>query len=477
MNIKNFQRLRFPLFVLSLFSLLFVACNDDNDPYANLDDAARQNVKTNEWILENMQFWYYWNETMSTAGDKTLTPDNYFETLLVDEDRFSWIQDNYQELLNSLKGISKESGYEFVLYRESEGSENVIAQIVYVKANSPASAAGLERGDVITHVNNVHFTTENYSDLIDDMKENHTIQYKQLDLATESLGEAQTLSMSPVEYSENPNHLSKIIDADGRKIGYYVYTFFANGPTDGSQQYNNAMDQVFSDFKAAGITDLVLDLRFNSGGAETAANNLASLIGSGVNNSKIFTRREYNDGVNEQIINDPEYGEEFLTSKFINKAANIGSQLTGNRVYILTSTRTASASELVINSLKPFMDVFIIGNKTYGKNVGSISLYDEEDPNNKWGMQPIVVKVYNSLNQSDYGAGFTPNVLDPDNSLFLRPLGDPQEALLAHAIGQITGTATGGRFATRPGKEFVGHSLDHKRRGFELVVGTNALPH
>jgi hypothetical protein len=117
------------------------------------------------------------------------------------------------------------------------------------------------------------------------------------------------------------------------------------------------------------------------------------------------------------------------------------------------------------------MDVFLIGDVTYGKNVGSISLYEEDNASNTWGMQPIVVKVYNSLDQSDYGNGFTPNVLNEDNGLFIYPLGDTRETLLSQAIAQITGTATTGRAPSREARPIIGHSLDQKRRGFSLVIG------
>jgi carboxyl-terminal processing protease len=143
-------------------------------------------------------------------------------------------------------------------------------------------------------------------------------------------------------------------------------------------------------------------------------------------------------------------------------------------VYVLTSSRTASASELIINALKPFMDVFLIGDVTYGKNVGSITLHDEQDATNKWGLQPIVVKVFNSLDQSDYGNGFQPNVIDKDNGLYLYPLGDMREALLAQAIGQITGASTSGRQrAPEEVREVIGHSIDQHRRSFNLIIDQN----
>lgn len=453
---------------VALITLIIIAGSCD-------DDSPSGHARVNDWIMENMEFWYFWNTQLPTSPDKGLAPDAFFESLLVDEDRFSWIQENYQELLNSLQGISKEAGFEFVLYVESTGSSTVIGQIVYVKPSSPAEAAGLLRGDVFTQINGQVMTVDNYSTVLSGLKENFTMRYKHLDLQSETFGAEQTVSLQPIQYAENPNYLAKTIDVEGKKIGYYVYNFFANGIGDGNE-YTTQMDNIFSTFKSEGITDLVVDLRFNSGGAETAANALASYFGKGIDNTKTFARREYNADVEELIVNDPEYGPAFLVSKFENKASNVGGQLTGGRVYILTGSRTASASELVINALKPYMEVFLVGDVTVGKNVGSISLFEENDPTNTWGMQPIVVKIFNSLDQSDYGNGFTPNITDEDNSLILYPLGDEREALLSHAIGHITGDGSSGRKgAEKNAKQSVGHSLDLKRRTNQLVIDNDLV--
>jgi hypothetical protein len=114
------------------------------------------------------------------------------------------------------------------------------------------------------------------------------------------------------------------------------------------------------------------------------------------------------------------------------------------------------------------MEVFIIGNKTYGKNVGSISIYEKSDPKNTWGMQPIVVKSFNSLDQSDYSTGFTPNILDLDNGAQY-PLGDVNEKLLSLAINNII---NGGRVAASEPSfgSFVGHSFDFKGRNMDLII-------
>lgn len=434
------------------------------------EDDEHPNEYVNNWIEVNMDFWYYWNTTLPADPDKTLAPDKFFESLLNDADRFSWIQDNYQELLNSLQGVNEEAGYELALFLESEGSTNVIAQIVYIKPASPAEAAGLKRGDVITHINSQQLNTQNYKTVLAATGDDHTLTYRELDLANETFLPAQTKSLTTVVYAENPNFLSKVFTHNDRKIGYYVYNLFSTGPVQGSTTYNTEMDYIFASFQSAGITDLIIDLRFNSGGAESATVNLASLVGKGVDATKVFTIREYNTLVEAEIKSNANLGAGFLDVEFLTKAQNVGNQLTNNRVYILTGTRTASASELLINGLRPYMDVFLIGSTTVGKNVGSISIFNEDDTRNTWGMQPIVTKSLNSLEESDYSNGFEPQVALPDNNLIVYPLGDERELLLSRALQEITGGDPGRVRAAKTWSREVGHSLDLKKHSNVLII-------
>ncbi len=450
------------------FTLLQSCKKDDPQPVSNANDYV------NSWILENMKADYYWTDYLPTSPDKTLKPSDFFTSLLhKPDDRFSWIQENYQDLLNSLQGVSKEAGYEFALYYADNAKVNLVAIVLYVKKGSPAETAGLKRGDAFTHINSTQLTVSNYQTVLQQISSNHTITYHAADYASQTYGSAVTLSLSVVEYAENPNYMSKVITVGSHTIGYYVYNLFSTGPDANSTQYNDEMDMVFDQFKTAGITDLVLDLRFNSGGAITASVNLASLIGPGIDNTKVFVKRQYNSNLQQQILNDPNYGADFLLTKFTNKTQNIGSLLNNNRVYILTSHRTASASELIINGLKPYMEVFMVGSTTYGKNVGSISIYAQNDAKNTWGMQPIVVKSANSLDQSDYSNGFTPNIEDADNG-FLFPLGDPNERLLSLAVNNIL---AGGRISSAgEGRgELVGHSFDFKNRNSDLIIGAKVI--
>lgn len=452
----------------AVLGLLFwlVACREDEPA------PLGPNEYVNNWILENMQGVYYWNTSIPSAPDKSLAPPDFFKSLLEKNDRFSWIQENYLELQKLLQGVRKEAGYDFTLYRETAASDNFVAHIVFVKANSPATAAGLKRGDLITHINSERLTASNYQSLLAKLGETHTITFQPYDYTQQTFGTAATLTLVPVELVENPILFKSVITLSGKKIGYLVYRFFTPGP---NNQYITEMDQAFQEFRDAGISDFVLDLRFNNGGTISVATHLASLVGKGIDNTKIFYKLLYNTNVMEQIRNDPRTGEASLTQRFIAKSQNIGSLLGSGNIYILTSARTASASEMVMNGLRPFMNVISIGATTAGKDLGSVTIYQENDPQNTWGMQPIVVRLVNT-NDQGYSAGFAPSVPLSDNALLLYRLGDVRERLLNKALEMIVGAPVSGRTGvTTSWGEEVGSSLDATSRLREPRLETPAF--
>ncbi|GHT79560.1 hypothetical protein AGMMS50262_23410 [Bacteroidia bacterium] len=211
------------------------------------------------------------------------------------------------------------------------------------------------------------------------------------------------------------------------------------------------MNQVFGKFQEKGINELILDLRYNSGGAITTSIALSSMIANQTS-SDLFGKEEFNalidsyfreaEGANYNKLFFQDRIEKYDMDGTVLERVAIN-KLTGlNRIHVLTSNRTASASELVINGLQPYMNVVLIGTTTYGKNVGSVTLY-EEDPqkqkNNTWGIQPIVVKFTNATHSSDYGNGFVPDVEAGEYQelpLFL-PLGDTEEVMLRTALIHI----------------------------------------
>lgn len=458
---KLIASFRYGVATLLLSGFLGLEACKDNEPLTG-------NAYVNTWIYDHMNFWYYWNNQIPTKISKNQEPETFFNSLLSNDDRFSSIHDDYTSILKALEGVSKEAGYEFTLFRESEANSNVIAQVLFIKPGSPASSSALKRGDVITHFNGQQITLDNYRNLLNQITENHTLTYRPITVTSSSsgsFGSPVSLSLNTVEYQENPNFYTGTYDEGQKKAGYYIYNFFASG-IDTGKEYNNQMDQIMTDFAAQGITDLIVDLRYNGGGYVEASLNLASVIGKNIDNTKTFSKRQFNTTVSDYFkLTDAD-----VIDKFVSKAQNIGNSLSGN-LYILTGPRTASASELIINGLRPFMNVILIGEVTVGKNVGSIPVYEENDPKNKWIMLPIVMKSFNSNNQSEYGNGFIPEVF-VDEGTYLLPLGDREEPLLSAALAHIA--ASPGRLAVPKTKHVfgrrIGTSLDFRNNGVRNLM-------
>lgn len=454
------------LFRILLFGLLMwgaVGCQDEEDTEPVVEEPVNPNIAINKWINDVMKEVYLWLGEMKTPIANTSNPEDYFESLLNrPTDRFSVIYPDYKELINSLNGVTLEAGYEFTLYRESSSNNNVIAEVTYIKKNSPAANAGMKRGDYIVRINGTQMTLENYRQVLGQIDKQHTLNTIRFNEGAGNFQPLPEISLNPVQLAENPNFLDSVYTINGEKIGYVVYHFFAPGPGNNSTAYDQEMDGIFADLKAQGIQHLIVDFRYNGGGFVSSAVNLASLIAPDVKSTDIFSKTKYNSFLmqfdNLKNVQTP----------FRSKAENLGKTLKGNRVYILTSTRTASASELIINGLKPYMDVFIIGDKTTGKNVGSVPFEDTENLSNKYGMLPIVSRSYNSLDQSEYTNGFLPNIEAKESSERLKPLGDVNELLLRKAIEQITGIPSGARFQQLDRVD-VGSTLDDKVRAGVMV--------
>nr|WP_293834021.1 S41 family peptidase [uncultured Arsenicibacter sp.] len=442
------------------------------------DPALAENGLVDNWILSNMRDLYYWNDKLPAKPDTTLAPADFFDSILYkydatlrpDGDRFSWIEDDSQSLEAELSGQSKTTGMEFNLYLRSSGSDAVIAQVLYVLPNSPAAKAGLVRGDIISKVNGTSLTKTNYYALL---FQQTSFTFGLAKVSNSTLVDMDdTRSVTAETFQEDPVFMDSVYTVNGKKVGYLVYNLFTQAPYGSTgTQYDNEVDAVFAGFKAQGVTELILDLRYNGGGDERSAINLASLIGKNVDNTKEFFHEEYNSQVTQYLKS--QYGSSVFVNNFTNKAQSIGANL--NRVFVLTTDWTASASELIINGLKPYMSVVTIGSTTYGKNVGSTTISDDTGKI-KWGLQPIIVKAYNSLGQSDYTGGFAPTV-EIEEPITLKPLGDVNEDLLSTALQQISGTGSG-RFGIRNNNPLtvIGSSVQRKAGGSNFFVHLKSLP-
>ena len=462
-NPSNRQFILIPL----LAALLLGACREEEEPVVEevVVEEISRNASINEWIQEEMDIYYLWLENMRNAGSKEKEPEDYFEALLYrPTDRFSDIFQSATELTDGLGGTSTESGYEFGLFTTPTQGQ-VIAEVTYIKRGSPAENKDIQRGDIITAINGQGITVDNYRTLLREISNAHTISYRRFNESTGSFEIKPDLQMEVARVSENPNFMDSVYTIGNQKIGYVVYHFFAPSPTPQTPNtvpvYDNEMDQIFQKLKTEGINHLIVDFRYNGGGYVSSAVNLASLIAPGVSTAEVFSKTKFNS----YLMGFDNFRN--WQTPFKNKAENVGAQL-GGKVYILTSRRTASASELIINSLRPYMDVVIIGDRTTGKNVGSIVIEDEDNPDNNYGLLPIVSQSFNSRDQSDYGTGFFPNVEAKENTERLRPFGDVNELLLRTAIAQITGTPPVGRYEILDRRD-LGNTIDLKIRSGVMI--------
>jgi len=391
-----------------------------------------------------MDVLYFWNTQMPAKRDETLYPSDYFKSLLyTTEDRFSYIAEDFAQLSDQLSGVQMEAGYDFSLFLKAEGSTDVIGIIDYIKPNSPASLTDLKRGDIFFTINGKQLTVDNYQDLLKETYAPHTLGIYQN-------GAIHDISLTVTKYVENPVLLDSIYSMGGKKIAYLIFNFFSTDNGDYSYSYVKELNDIFGKYKQANVNDLILDLRYNGGGQVDVAVALASMI-SNRTSSDLLCIDEYNSIVDTELKKEDgaNYNKTFFDDNVVvrNQNGDIVNQSTAinklglNRLYVLVTGNTASASELLINGLKPYMDVTLIGETTYGKNVGMWFIYEtdaQKQKDNRWGMLPIVFKTYNSANQSDYSKGFTPDIEADEYETFpLLPLGDIDETLLRTALVTI----------------------------------------
>lgn len=456
--------------LLFLFAgLFFVSCSksdvNDNptDPNGELPgpeptDNVDLEIKDFEW--KGLNFWYLYKDDVSELADDYFanqselndwlatwdTPEKlFYDGLLYDypnTDRFSWIVDDYTELEQALSGITKSTGMDYGLSYYPDSNEKVLGYVRYVLPNTPAKDAGVKRGMIFTEINGQQITVGNYKDLLS--SDPFVITLGKLENGTVTTTD-QTISLDKVVVEEDPVFIAKTIDVGTKKVGYLMYNGFYD-------EYDEELNNAFGDFKNAGVTDLVLDLRYNGGGSVATAVDLASMI-TGQFEGKVFIRSKYNSTITNIIGAN---SEDLVTRMdgFINDTDSDDSNdiainsLKLNKVYIIGTGSTASASELVMNNLAPYIDVVHIGTTTVGKVQASTTLYDSTDPyfrkrgtlnpDHKYAMQPLILTSVNA-NGEAHPEGLTPDIEKKEYIDTFGTLGDPNEPLLAVALDQIGG--------------------------------------
>ena len=452
-------------FYLLTFIIVFNGCKksgDDEDP--NII-RIETDLEISDFIWKGLNQYYYWQESVSNLSDskkenesdyayylsQNTNPETFFNSLLHPDDKFSWIVDDYIELENMLQGIDNSDGMEFGLYVECN-DQNIFGFVRYVQKGSDAESKGVKRGMVFSDINGTRLNRDNYRDLLYNQANNtynvkfSQISYNQNNQCANIIPGQEDITLVKSRIVKNPIHISKIIEIQGQKVGYLMYNQFVGVVESEGKDYNSELNNVFSNFLSDGINDLVVDLRYNPGGRISTSINLASMI-TGQFNNQVFAKERWNSKLmNYWDENSPES----LLNRFTNKLSNNESifSLNLDRVFVLTSARTASASELLINGLDPYIDVIHIGDFTVGKNQGSITVYDyindsrDKNPNHMYAMQPIVLKIGNVAGYTDFPDGLEPDIFIKESLLNPGVLGDIEEPLLKIAIDQIFGDAS-----------------------------------
>lgn len=431
----------------------------------------------NDWIHEEMSIYYLWNDKIPRMPDYSLKPNVFFSSILntfhpvsnPDGDRFSWIQENYVDLLDNLSGVSSdEIGFEYIFAWADASRSNYYALVLYPRPGTDAQEKGIDRGRFVTQINGQDITPENYRELFGGTGTKrlsmadwiYNVEREQYFLEDT---EEVTIQMHN-RYAENPVYMDSVYTVGGSKVGYLVYNFFGRDRGDDSNEYDKLLMERLAALNSQGITEMVLDLRYNGGGAVSSAMALASALVRDRSTDNVLVTSQYNVIVHTSLSrqNGADYNKDYFIDQVLDTKIPIPS-MNLQKLYVLTSGWTASASEYVINGLKPYMDVVLVGETTYGKNVGSITFYEEDDPKNKWGMQPIIVKYANSLGFSDFTAGFTPDYeVDEFADLFLFPFGDTNDPMLGKAMDVITGGTASTRSAMKFSTPFRSSQVDEK---------------
>ncbi len=450
--------------ILFLFlGLIIVACNNDDDngiQNGNTPDATSNDVTVQDFMWKAMNLWYFWQNEVTDLADTRFTtnqeyteflqsesdPETFLRSLLFTEDRFTFWNEDFEVLLNSLSGISQNNGLQFfVIDLTADDTDNLFGFVRNVIPGSDADLKGMQRGDVFYAVDGQTLTSNNFNTLLFGENATYTLSIGELDVANRLvLPTNEEITLTKEEnFQENPIRLATTLDVGGQKIGYLMYRQF-------NRNFNSELNDVFGQFVADGVTDLVLDMRYNGGGSVNTSRLLASMI-YGTNTNDLYIKQRWNSKIQEQLTD--EQTEDFFASTVDGQQLN---SLNLNRVFVLGTDRTASASELVMNGLDPYIEVIHIGTTTRGKNEFSISLVDNPDnsyiytsstendinPDNRWIIQPLVGRNENAIGFFDYTAGFTPDIELDEDVFNLGQIGDINEPLLARAIQEITGVSS-----------------------------------
>jgi carboxyl-terminal processing protease len=356
---------------------------------------------------------YFWYANLAAPDERAASMDAYFQSMLYrPTDRYSFTQPSVA--FNQVFTDGRRIGYGYTTVWADAG--HTIMRVRNVEPRSPVALAGLARGDIVVSI-------DGYTpDAIAGGQAGPVTAagIERTFVVRNAAGVQRVLRVQSAEYPLTPVATVATLDAvrDGApvKVGYLAYSQFV--------QYSSFdLYNAFVQFAQAGVGELILDMRYNGGGSVAVSRDLASMIGGDRTGNLLYAYLRFNDknrGMNTSVV--------------LNTSVPGGTPfpMPGGvpRLIVIGSGSTASASELIINGLRPFMPVVLVGETTYGKPYGFI-------PRDNCGTiyNAVQFTTVNSLNQGHYDTGFTPDCPVADD--LDHQLGDPAEARIRAALGYI----------------------------------------
>lgn len=416
----------------------------DVNGYAYPDKAGSTLHELN-WLRSWSHDTYLWYNDIVDQNPATFDdPVKYFETLKTTavtstgkpRDRFHFWQKTaeYEQFASS--GGRVDYGARFIWVKSSPPRS---LKIAYVEANSPASKAGLARGTSIISVDGVRIEDgTDVSTLLSGVYPESDTQSHTFVVQNTGESTSQTVTLTPKVVTVNPVHNTRVIDAHNGKVGYLTFNTFSTATAE------QALKTAFDTLSSQSISDLVIDLRYNGGGYLAIASQLGYMVAGTRSESYTFEKTVFND--KHPNVN-PVTNQSIVPMPFI--STGLGFSVTQgqalptvslNRVFILSSARTCSASEALINGLSGIdVDVILIGDTTCGKPYGFYST-----DNCGITYSSIQFRGENAKGFGDYADGFSPNNVLSDAGVrvtgcavqddFSKPLGDENEAMLKTAL-------------------------------------------
>jgi len=358
----------------------------------------------------DIYLWY--NQIPTTFNGRTYADPNKIMTAIRQfsiEPGFSQPVDKWsfavkqQEWDNVSSGIAGDFGLSVFFPTETD------LRVKHVERESPAGKAGIRRGWRITKINgNDNINTSNVNFVVQNVFESNSTSFtfQKPDNST------VTITLNAASYQENPIVLDSVYTIDTKKIGYFVFNSFLG---DTSAIYND-FARIFNRFAQAGVGDVVIDLRYNGGGYVSMAERLGNYLAPSAANGNLMMKQQYNNKYSQY-----------------NRETNFRKQgsLNLNRIFFIVSSSTASASELLINNLKPYMEVLVVGKKSHGKPVGYFPI-----PVADWYIFPVSFRTVNKNGEGNYYGGF-PLSYEVTDGLD-KDWGDITESNLASSLNYIT---------------------------------------